>query len=99
MALTAPLFALMSFDYLIAGGGTAGLAVAARLVENPLVNVGVIEAGASHIDDPKILTPLDIVQLLGQPEYDWLYNSTPQVVLSFPYDIPHFVVPVADILG
>lgn len=44
MALTASLFASMSFDYLIAGGGTAGLAMAARLVENPSVNVGVIEA-------------------------------------------------------
>jgi 2-polyprenyl-6-methoxyphenol hydroxylase-like FAD-dependent oxidoreductase len=70
MALIAPLFALMSFDYLIARGGTAGLAVAARLVENPLVNVRFIEARASHINDPTILTPLDVVQLLVQPEYD-----------------------------
>jgi choline dehydrogenase-like flavoprotein len=99
MALTAPLFASMSFDYLIAGGGTAGLAVAARLVENSSVTVGVIEAGASYIDDPNILTPLDIVQLLGEPEYDWLYNSIPQVVLSFRHDISHFVVPVADVSG
>ena len=87
MALTAPLFASMSFDYLIAGGVTAGLAVAARLIENPLVEVGVIEAGIDHIDDPKILTPLDVVLLLNDPQYDWAYNSTPQVVLLFHHKI------------
>lgn len=92
MALSAPLFASMSFDYLIAGGGTAGLTMAARLIENPSVQVGVIEAGASHIDDPKILTPANIVQLLGTPEYDWLYNSTPQVNLPFPHNILHFLL-------
>lgn len=87
MALTAPLFESMSFDYLIAGGGTAGLAVAARLVENPSVKVGVIEAGINHIDDPKILTPMDLVLLLNDPQYDWAYNSTPQVVLFFHHNI------------
>ncbi|KAF7510892.1 hypothetical protein GJ744_005722 [Endocarpon pusillum] len=82
MALTAPLFASMSFDYLIAGGGTAGLAVGARLIENPSVKVGVIEAGINHIDDSKILTPLDLFLLFNNPQHDWAYNSTPQVNLN-----------------
>ena len=38
-------FAAARFDYLIAGGGTAGLALAARLTEDPHIIVGVIEAG------------------------------------------------------
>lgn len=90
MALSAPLFASMTFDYLIAGGGTAGLTVAARLIENPAVTVGVIEAGTSHLDDPKVLTPLGVIQMLGRPEYDWFYNSTPQVNLSSIYTVVRF---------
>ena len=38
-------FAIFDFDYLIAGGGTAGLTLAARLTEDPNITVGVIEAG------------------------------------------------------
>jgi choline dehydrogenase len=34
-----------SFDYVIVGGGTAGLVVANRLTENPDVTVAIIEAG------------------------------------------------------
>lgn len=34
-----------SFDYIIAGGGTAGLALARRLAANVSVSVAVIEAG------------------------------------------------------
>ena len=40
------------YDYLVVGGGTAGLCIAARLTENPEVKVGVLEAGANRIDDP-----------------------------------------------
>lgn len=36
---------LKSYDYVIAGGGTAGLTVADRLTEDPDVNVLVVEAG------------------------------------------------------
>lgn len=38
-------FALLPFDTIVIGGGTAGLAVAARLSEDPFKRVGVIEAG------------------------------------------------------
>ncbi|KAL8967683.1 MAG: hypothetical protein Q9197_005300, partial [Variospora fuerteventurae] len=52
-APAAAAFAATTFDYLIAGGGTAGLTLAARLSENPVVTVGVIEAGVDRSDDPK----------------------------------------------
>ena len=42
-------FCDQKYDYLVVGGGTAGLCVAARLTENPDVTVGVIEAGANRM--------------------------------------------------
>ncbi|KAI9888861.1 MAG: hypothetical protein M1814_006211 [Vezdaea aestivalis] len=79
MAMTAQLFSSISYDYLIAGGGTAGLVLAARLSSNPTVNVGVIEAGIDHTNDPSILTPLDFLSLRENPVYDWNYTTVPQV--------------------
>lgn len=55
--MTPEAFAAMSFDYLIAGGGTAGLILADRLSEIPTVSVGVIEAGEDLTSDPKVTTP------------------------------------------
>jgi hypothetical protein len=42
-------FVDQKYDYVIVGGGTAGLCVAARLSENPDVIVGVLEAGADRM--------------------------------------------------
>lgn len=72
-------FVDQSFDYVIIGGGTAGLAVAARLTENPEVKVGVLEAGANRMDDKKVSTPSMYPTLIGRPEYDWCMTSVPQV--------------------
>ena len=42
------------FDYVIIGGGTAGLVLAARLSEDPTKSVLVLEAGGAHLGDPMI---------------------------------------------
>ena len=69
------------YDYIICGGGAAGLALATRLTENPDVKVGVLEVGSDRRGDPLIDTPAAFTQMLGNPTYDWLYKTVPQVCL------------------
>ncbi|KAK8102110.1 hypothetical protein PG984_015256 [Apiospora sp. TS-2023a] len=68
----------MSFNYIIVGGGTAGMVVATRLSEDPSVTVLVLEAGADKSSDPAVLTPALFSTQIGKPEYDWMFRSTRQ---------------------
>ncbi|KAL7822819.1 GMC oxidoreductase [Trichoderma gracile] len=70
------------FDYIIIGGGTAGLTVASRLTEDADVNVLVIEAGQDRTNDPLVQIPGLVVGMYGKPEYDWNFSSTPQPGLN-----------------
>ncbi|CAG9987339.1 unnamed protein product [Clonostachys byssicola] len=70
------------YDYIIVGGGTAGLTVAARLTEDPTISVLVIEAGDIHRDDPLINTPGLMAGTYGNPKYDWGFRSVPQKELN-----------------
>ncbi|KZT52041.1 GMC oxidoreductase [Calocera cornea HHB12733] len=67
-----------TFDYIICGGGTAGLTLAARLSEDPTVSVLVLEAGKANLNDPAIMVPGAYLQQFGNPEYDWAFMTTPQ---------------------
>ena len=67
------------YDYLIVGGGTAGLTVAARLSEDPDVTVGVLEAGKNKLGDMLVDIPAAFLQMFGKSEYDWKFMSEPQV--------------------
>ncbi|CAE6474994.1 unnamed protein product [Rhizoctonia solani] len=71
-------FASKDFDYVVIGGGTAGLTVAARLSENPKVTVGVIEPGEYLPEDPLINTPSVALQIPRTEKYDWLLKTVPQ---------------------
>lgn len=67
------------YDYIIVGGGTAGLVVASRLSEDADVSVLVIEAGGDKSRDPAVMTPGMMGALYGKHEYDWNFLSVPQV--------------------
>ncbi|KAJ3019429.1 hypothetical protein NUW54_g89 [Trametes sanguinea] len=70
------------FDYIIVGGGTAGLALATRLSEDPSVSVGVIEAGDWHPNLDRINLPGLCGSLVGDVQYDWAFTSVPQSNLN-----------------
>ncbi|OLN96651.1 Glucose oxidase 1 [Colletotrichum chlorophyti] len=67
-----------SYDYIIVGGGTAGLTVAARLTEDPRLTVLVLEAGADRSEDLNVLAPGLFPAMYGNPDYDWDYKTVPQ---------------------
>ncbi|KAF5356626.1 hypothetical protein D9758_008257 [Tetrapyrgos nigripes] len=67
-----------SFDFVVVGGGTAGLAVAARISENPDVSVLVLEAGAANFDHPLITKSSQHAVQFGNPDLDWGFQTIPQ---------------------
>ncbi|WP_421106449.1 GMC family oxidoreductase [Streptomyces sp. NEAU-S77] len=64
------------FDYIIAGGGTAGCVLANRLSADPGVSVLLIEAGPTD-RNPLIHVPAGFAKLTAGP-YEWGYLSQPQ---------------------
>lgn len=77
-----------SFDYVIVGGGTAGLALANRLSENPAFSVAVIEAGGFYEISNGNLSQIPLDVPIGtdkntqnyNPLVDWGFVTTPQEV-------------------
>ena len=70
MALTASLQNTSSFSYLIAGGATAGLTLAARLTEQPNVTVLVLESGEDRSADVNVKAWGPAMNMSMKPEYD-----------------------------
>ena len=66
------------YDFVIVGGGTAGLVVASRLSEDPSQRILVLEAGSDLAEDPRVNTPGMFPVMLGS-EVDWGFHTVPQV--------------------
>ncbi|KAI1122351.1 oxidoreductase [Nemania abortiva] len=66
-----------SFDFVIAGGGTAGLVLAARLSEVGHQRILVLEAGTDHSDEARVKTPALYPALFGT-DVDWGFSTVPQ---------------------
>lgn len=66
---SAETFLKNNYDFIVVGGGTAGLVVAARLTENEDITVGVLEAGKSRLGDFLVDSPAMFMQMFMNPEY------------------------------
>ncbi|KAL4892702.1 GMC oxidoreductase-domain-containing protein [Aspergillus ambiguus] len=74
-------------DYIIAGGGLTGLTVAAKLSEDPQINVLVIEKGFYESNDgPIIEDPNEYGQIFGS-SVDQNYLTLPQAINNRTLDV------------
>jgi choline dehydrogenase len=70
-----------NFDYIVAGAGSAGCVMAARLSENPKHRVLLLEAGPKDTS-PWIHMPMAYAKLFAHPKLNWMYESEPEPELQ-----------------
>ncbi|MEY2944241.1 MAG: hypothetical protein RLY97_2255 [Pseudomonadota bacterium] len=70
-----------TFDYIIAGGGSAGCVLANRLSANPRNRVLLLEAGGRD-NYIWIKVPVGYLYCIGNPRTDWCWSTAPEVGLN-----------------
>jgi choline dehydrogenase len=71
------------YDFVIVGGGSAGSVLANRLSADGSSTVLVLEAGRSDFKfDPFINMPAALPYPIGNPLYDWRYESEPEPYMN-----------------
>ena len=71
----------MEWDYVIAGGGTAGCVLANRLSADGRSNVLMLEAGGSD-RTPIVRIPAGEIYAIASPRYNWNYDAEPDPSLA-----------------
>ena len=71
----------IDFDFIIAGAGTAGCVLAARLSESGRHRVLLLEAGGED-RSLWIKIPVGYAKLFGNPRYNWMYTTAPEPALN-----------------
>ena len=66
-----------TFDYIVAGAGSAGCVVAARLSEGGRYRVLLLEAGGND-SNPWIHVPMGYPKVYANPKFNWMYESEPE---------------------
>ena len=71
----------LNYDYIIAGGGSAGCTLAAKLAEKSDANILLIEGGGNG---KSLFTEMPAGNgfIFGNPSYDWMFESVPQKGLN-----------------
>ncbi|KAF8212665.1 alcohol oxidase [Mycena galopus ATCC 62051] len=82
LIVTTQAAALLAYDYVVVGGGTAGLTVASRLSENKDVIVAVLEAGFNAEGLQEVFVPGLIGTGISSTTLDWSYATVPQTNLN-----------------